>query len=74
MKTLTLLILIIAVSAGYWFAIRPSMIRKECNQWAVGEEKRQIDLVFERASRGELSLDLKEYETLYNQCLREKGL
>jgi len=67
-------VVILGISGFYWSQIRPAHIKTECNEWAIQEEKQQINLAYEQALKGNLPLDLKDYETLYNQCLREKGL
>jgi uncharacterized membrane protein len=75
-KILLSLILLVILGGGvfYWIQIRPGRIKAECNEWAMSEEKRQVANLLEVAKQGRFPTDLKEYETLYNQCLREKGI
>lgn len=49
----------------YWYALRPSSIRKYCNSYAVEQSRpfKLSDLVNE-----------EKYEDYYQRCLNQKGL
>lgn len=53
-----ILVLMIFGVLFYWFALRPSSIKKGCNYWAAGRAQGYVN----------------EYDLLYKQCLREEGL
>jgi hypothetical protein len=76
MKIILSLLVLVLLGGGafYWVELRPSKIKAECNKWAMSEEKKESNSALDMALRGELTLISKDYETLYNQCLREKGI
>jgi len=62
-QTISIAVLVVAVGMFYWFAVRPSQLRKECGEWAV-----------QSAIGGETGQTKKLIDSLYDICLKQKGL
>lgn len=70
-----LLIAVVVVLLGFvfcWFEIRPSMIRKECSNYAKKEAIRQYYREPSKNVNNEFSKDA--YNFIYKLCLESKGL
>ncbi len=68
--------LVIVVSAFYWFELRPEQIREECDKYAI--EMVNYDMKVNAnvpKSYGALTFDSgKQGDSYYHKCLREKGM
>jgi len=69
---------LLGLTAGYfyWFQWRPTQIRKDCNKLAIETEKSHMTLksMTDISIIGRKVIEGFEYNTVYPQCLREKGL
>ena len=79
-KYLILIGLVIIAGCFYWFQLRPSAIRKECNEQAILIERDHTvvsTLGREEIDRGKPWFSITkgfEYQTVYDQCLKNKGI
>ena len=83
-KKLGIILLLIVGSAFYWFAIRPSEIKKECamvhQEWEKYIEEnycqstKTIECLKMEAKLTRYNLRIDDREKEYEQCLREHGL
>ena len=67
-KTTVITIIVLWLMAGlfYWYAYRPTVIRKGCHASAVNDSRARI-----KSKDGYYQED---YNFYYNQCFHEKGL
>jgi len=85
---ITMIIIIVIISAGgYWFGYRPYQIRKFCNDAAIKNAKEIKGSCSGSTSKDILGKGYYEsmlcsegitwqssYDTIYNACLRKRGL
>ncbi len=72
-KYIILIGLIVLGIAFYWYALRPSQLKKECDGYA--REMVNYDLkVYTGTTQGVYYDWQKENDKYYKSCLREKGL
>jgi len=76
---MTLIALVLIGGWFYWYQWRPSNIKRVCNKSAVEIEKENTHAIFEggRTTPIEMKMETNngyEYDTVYTQCLRNKGL
>lgn len=61
-RLIGVVVMIIVLVGGYWFAVRPYYVRKACNHTV-----RQVNNTYWLNMNG-------NYQTLYQACLNSKGL
>lgn len=81
-KLLLFIILLVLCVAFYWFQLRPSTIKSNCNSQALDQARnmtkvraqmRPQDLDTVKAAENNL-FQTSDYNSYYDRCLQEKGL
>ncbi len=62
-------VVIILGGGFYWFSVRPSSIKKDCNKLVLEELKRDRDYNLLYTKRG-----AETYRVLYDTCISSKGV
>ncbi len=69
-KSLIILVSIVVFLLFYWYQIRPSIIRHECNKIAI----QKSTSVLLMSPSGTTESFHSSYDYFYKMCLRDKGL
>lgn len=70
------LLLIMLLVGFYWFQLRPSLIRQDCQEYArkMGNDYWRFDYIQKEKPLKRGQLQAEYMEGVYNRCLHDKGL